>query len=175
MNDARREPPRPWYRERWPWLLMLPPAASVIVGLGMLYLAIVEPNPLVVADYSNIEEINDEQFARDREAAAIGVTADLTFAPAPNGRVSIGVALGGPKDFVPPRTLALYLQHVARADADRQLTLERRGQHYAASTTLAAGRYDLELLPADASWRLAGPVPGVPGRAHLTAPGSRRN
>lgn len=175
MNDEPREPPRPWYRERWPWLLMLPPAASVIVGLGVLYLAIVEPNPLVVTDYSNIEEINDEQFARDREAAAIGVTADLTFAHAPNGRVSIDVALVGPKQFMLPRTLTLRLQHIARTDADRQLTLQRRDRRYAGSTTLAAGRYDLELLPADASWRLAGPVPGVPSHAHLTAPGSRED
>ena len=34
---------RAWYREPWPWLLMLPPLASVAGGLVMLYLALSEP------------------------------------------------------------------------------------------------------------------------------------
>jgi len=32
-------PARPWYRQLWPWLLMLPPAAAVIGGGFTLYLA----------------------------------------------------------------------------------------------------------------------------------------
>ena len=31
---------RPWYRHVWPWLLIVPPAAAVIGGCFVLYLAI---------------------------------------------------------------------------------------------------------------------------------------
>jgi hypothetical protein len=41
---------RPWYRQLWPWLLMLPPAAAVIGGGITLYLAISRPDVLIRKD-----------------------------------------------------------------------------------------------------------------------------
>jgi hypothetical protein len=38
---------RPWYRQLWPWLLILPPAGAVIGGMITLYLAISRPEVLV--------------------------------------------------------------------------------------------------------------------------------
>jgi hypothetical protein len=47
MSTPRAILPRPWYREPWPWLLMLPPALSVVGGLVMLYLALSAPPEIV--------------------------------------------------------------------------------------------------------------------------------
>jgi hypothetical protein len=41
---------RPWYRQPWPWLLMIPPAAAVIGGFITLYLAVTRPDALVRDD-----------------------------------------------------------------------------------------------------------------------------
>lgn len=41
---------RPWYRHVWPWLLIVPPAAAVIGGFFVLYLAITRPDTLVRKD-----------------------------------------------------------------------------------------------------------------------------
>lgn len=41
---------RPWYRHVWPWLLIVPPAAAVIGGCFVLYLAITRPDALVRKD-----------------------------------------------------------------------------------------------------------------------------
>ena len=38
---------RPWYRQLWPWLLIIPPLAAVIGGMLTLYLAITRPDDLV--------------------------------------------------------------------------------------------------------------------------------
>jgi uncharacterized protein len=42
---------RPWYRQLWPWLVMLPPAAAVVGGFTTLYLAISRPDREVCGDY----------------------------------------------------------------------------------------------------------------------------
>jgi uncharacterized protein len=42
--------PRPWYRQLWPWLLILPPAASVVGGALTYYLAVTRPDVLVSQD-----------------------------------------------------------------------------------------------------------------------------
>jgi len=41
---------RPWYRQLWPWLLIVPPAAAVIGGALTLYLAVSRPDVLVRQD-----------------------------------------------------------------------------------------------------------------------------
>lgn len=47
--------PRPWYRQFWPWLLMVPPAAAVFGGFVTLYLALATPDPLVRDDCARPE------------------------------------------------------------------------------------------------------------------------
>jgi hypothetical protein len=47
MSDANA---RPWYRQLWPWLLIVPPAAAVIGGSITLYLAVTRPDTLVRKD-----------------------------------------------------------------------------------------------------------------------------
>jgi hypothetical protein len=47
MNDTTA---RPWYRQMWPWLLIVPPAAAVIGGSLTLYLAVTRPDTLVRKD-----------------------------------------------------------------------------------------------------------------------------
>jgi hypothetical protein len=47
--------PVPWYRQLWPWLLMLPPAAAVFGGFLTLYLALATPDPLVRDDCARPE------------------------------------------------------------------------------------------------------------------------
>lgn len=40
----------PWYRYPWPWVAIAIPAIAVVGGLFSLYLAISNPDPLVVDD-----------------------------------------------------------------------------------------------------------------------------
>jgi hypothetical protein len=51
MSEGETSPAQPWYRQRWPWLLIAPPLASVVAGGAMLYLAIVSDDGLVATDY----------------------------------------------------------------------------------------------------------------------------
>lgn len=41
---------RPWYRQLWPWLLIIPPAGAVVGGMITLYLAVTRPDVLVRKD-----------------------------------------------------------------------------------------------------------------------------
>jgi uncharacterized protein len=41
----------PWYRQLWPWLIIAPPLASVIGGVGLLIIAIAGSDPVVTQDH----------------------------------------------------------------------------------------------------------------------------
>lgn len=156
--------PRPWYREIWPWLLMLPPALSVAGGAAMVYLATHTSSALVVDDYARIEALTSERFERDREAARLGIGAELTFARAPS---RIELSLAAPAPFTLPRTLELALQHATNPAADRKIELVRAGDRYTAAADLAPGHYRIELVPEDGAWRLGGELPGSDVRISL--------
>jgi hypothetical protein len=161
---------KPWYRELWPWLLMLPPGASVVAGLGLAYLAVHEPSALVVDDYANIEEIAREESVADARASELKLEATLALSTDRAGNTRVTVEFANAPAGAPPGTLLLRLQHASNPAADRALVLQYDGRVYQGRTTLgAAGRYDFELWPTDRAWRLAGAVGGAPTVVHVAA------
>lgn len=164
---GERERRRPWYREFWPWALMLPPALSVAGGATMVYLATSTPHALVVDDYARIEEITSERFERDRQAARLGLAAVLDIASAAG---HIEARLSAPASFAPPAALLLRLRHATNPAGDREIRLVRFGDVYTAETELRNERYRLELVPEDSSWRLASRTVWLEGRIELRPP-----
>jgi hypothetical protein len=159
---------KPWYRDRWPWLLMLPPGASVVAGFALLYFAVHEPPALVVDDYARIEEISREQSLADERAADRGLEATLRLRADERGATKVAIEVVGDVG-TPPPTLELKLRHAGNAAADRALVLDYDGREYVGRTDLAPGRYDFELAPNDRAWRLAGAVGRAPTTVHVAA------
>jgi hypothetical protein len=161
--DARR----PWYREIWPWLLMLPPLFAVAGGVTMIWLATHTPAPLVVADYARIEELTAARYAQDETAVELGLEASLAL----NLELDrIELRLRAPAEFVRPAALLLRLRHATRRAADRELRLVRYGEDYAAPLGgIVPGRYAAEILPEDFSWRLGAAAARLQGEIPLTA------
>src|SRR5690606_5645892 len=110
-------PVRPWFREPWPWLLMLPPASAVLGGLVTLYIAGGVP-AMVVEDYGRIEEISAQRRTLDERAAMLGAAARVRIGPP--GEADVAVVL----EFAPaeaPDRLRLALRHASTASRDQVL------------------------------------------------------
>lgn len=131
---------------------MLPPVLAVAGGIAMLWLATRTPSALVVDDYAQIEALTSERFARDREALRLGLSAVLDF-DRDDGRVEL--ALLAPAAFEQPESVILTIRHATDPSADRELNLAREGDRFTARAEFASGRYHVEVLPDDRSWRLA--------------------
>ena len=60
---------RPWYKEPWPWVAIAIPGAAVIMGIITFYLAVSNPDYLVVDDeqYREIESELHAQQAPDTD------------------------------------------------------------------------------------------------------------
>ena len=131
MHDSREV--RPWYRQLWPWLVMLPPAATVIGGFLTLGLALHHPE-YDVRDGHYRDGLgvyrSSQTSAPDDVAASLLMLAD--------GRVE--VTISGP---AATEQLSLWLIHPTSADQDREVDLVPRGD----------GRFEgIAELPASAYW-----------------------
>ncbi|MBV8209601.1 MAG: FixH family protein [Burkholderiaceae bacterium] len=51
QGDGTNSQPLPWYRHRWPWILMAGPFAAVVGSLLSAWLAIANADPVIDEDY----------------------------------------------------------------------------------------------------------------------------
>lgn len=82
----------PWYTHRWPWLLMIGPA-SVLLGGGIAaWLALGNPDAMVVDDYYKQGKAINQDLRRDRVASSMQLALHLRYE---GGRLSGRIESGG--------------------------------------------------------------------------------
>ena len=69
----------PWYKYKLVWMIIAIPAASVIAGINMIYLAVNTDDGLVVDDYYKEGMAINQSLQRDKTAAELGLTARLVI------------------------------------------------------------------------------------------------
>lgn len=142
----------PWYRQAWPWLLMLMPTIAIVGGLYTAFLAYTTNNSLVVDDYYKEGKAINLDIARDRKAVEMGLQAVLTV----EGE-GLALRLTG-KDGVPmPAAVSLKILHATQSERDiaGQLIRGPDGVYRLPGVTLpAGGHWRLQLDDTSRVWRL---------------------
>lgn len=151
MNQ-KFEPVLPWYRHRWPWLLMLGPLVVIVAGVITAWLAFRSSDGLVADDYYKQGLAINQVTSRDRRAAALGLSAEMAFEPV---RKMLRVSLRGGQGEA-PKSLVLKLAHPTRGGLDQSLRLQRdeSGGYSAAPNGDLAGRWHVALEDEAGEWRL---------------------
>lgn len=142
----------PWYRHRWPWLLMLGPAIVVVAGFFTLWLAVTSDDGLVADDYYKRGLGINRTLARTERAAALRLSARVDV----DATGSVHVVLVSP-DRDPatmPASIRLLITHPTRAGFDRRTNVLRGpdGSYSGHVEPGGAGRW-LVIVETD-DWRL---------------------
>ncbi len=143
-------PAKPWYRDRWPWLLMAGPAIVVVAGIATAWLAWSTDDGVVADDYYKRGLIINRQLERSRHGETLGLGAVLEITP----EGAVRLRLSGLADAAAPANLRAMLANATRAGGDRLVTLERGadGIYAGRMAPLPAGRWRVS-VETDA-WRL---------------------
>lgn len=156
----------PWYRQGWPWFLILLPATVVVACFVTLYLAIIHQDPLVQDDYYKEGLAINRELARDEYAREHGVAGELNFDPG-----TLVVELHLANVLPPPPVLRLEILHPTDQTRDQVLTLHHGIDNVFVGKAASSldGRFYLLLEPPPgeaSSWRLRGTlVAGINGTA----------
>ena len=115
----------PWYRQRWPWLLITPPAVAVIGCIATITLAIRSNDGVVAEDYYKQGMAINQQLARKDRAVALGVQANVQARGVAAGDALV-VRLTAAQPLPPEASLTVRMVHPGRSGADRSAVLARR-------------------------------------------------
>jgi len=143
----------PWYRERWPWLLMAGPAAVLVAGAWTGWLAFSQQDALVVGDYYKRGKAINQDLRRDRAAAALHAQVVLRY-DAARGVLQGRLAMQAP----PQGTLLLHLAHATQPSKDLRLLLrpDATGRFAAPLPLLERSRWVVLVEDERRTWRLEG-------------------
>ncbi|MDP1605244.1 MAG: FixH family protein [Rhodocyclaceae bacterium] len=146
---------KPWYREPWPWLLMILPATSVVVGLAFAWTAVVTSDGLVTEDYYKQGQMVGETLVQSRRATELGIAAGLLLT---NDNIRIRLT-ARQADMPMPGALLVTVSHPTRAGQDQRITLKPVGDAYVGSMQAPLSGHRLVLIEDEAkTWRLVGSV-----------------
>lgn len=144
----------PWYRQRWPWILISLPATSVVAGMTLLYFAITTADGLVVDDYYRQGRAIDQTMARSVHAAELGLVADLKFRSD-----WLSVTLSADQAATLPSQLIVTIAHPTRGGRDQSFVVNgSNGVFAAALSPLTTGRWLVQLEDGARTWRLRAAV-----------------
>lgn len=153
MNEAQTQHP-PWYKQRWPWVLITLPLISVCVSSTLAYFAVTTWDGLVVDDYYRQGRAIDRTIARSVLAADLGLSADTSFR---SDKISVRLTADDTSSF--PATLIMTIAHPTRSGQDQILRLYGDGGLYSSSVTaLTIGRWNIQIEDEHRTWRLNGAV-----------------
>lgn len=156
MKPMIERPVLPWYREPWPWILMLGPFVVIVAGVLTTYLAVVSSDGLVEDDYYKQGLAVNQRTARNQNASAMDIRAQV-FSGGEQATL-LRVHLQAASAFEFPDTLLLRISHPTRSGSDQSLILRGEGNGYYAGklSSPLAGRWHLALEDEQRTWRLVG-------------------
>ncbi len=113
----------PWYRQRWPWLLMAGPGLVVVASLYSGWLAVTSDDGVVADDYYKRGLTINRKLERVDRAAALKLSAAVDIAV--DGEVRVALDSPMPDPDARPAVVRLSITHPTRAGNDRKSELVR--------------------------------------------------
>lgn len=160
MNDLSQ---LPWYKQFWPWFLIVLPASGVLASLYTVSLAVRTTDSMVTIAEDGMDVVAARHAAAERTASELGLVATLAV-DAESG--AIHAVLRSEENVPRPQSLDLLLSHPTNASRDRSVTLSAALSDVDGSPSWSGhfvstpdGRWYVVLRPAGETaneWRLSG-------------------
>jgi uncharacterized protein len=143
---------QPWYKHRWPWLLMLGPFVVVVAGIITGWLAYTNQDALVVDDYYKQGKTINQDLRRERVAASMKLEATLRYEP--DGGKLVGTIASHSQPL--PAKLFITLVHSTQPGKDLTLNAQsdQEGRFTVGLPMLDMARWQIVIEGEQRDWRL---------------------
>ncbi len=140
----------PWYKQFWPWFIILIPASAVIACITLLIYMSDKGPSMVVDDYYKKGKAVNLELSKFEKAKDLYLHADLFIN---DGVVTVEFTKGDHRN-APALKLSFYHTTLKEKDFDLVLSPNAKGQFSGVTEKLLDERYTVFIEPIDSSWKL---------------------
>ncbi|MDA7746652.1 FixH family protein [Psychromonas sp.] len=137
-----------WFKQFWPWFLILLPMAAVVAGISTVVIAVDNKPDLVVDDYYNTGKAINADLSLLKKAQELGITAIVV--PQKDGLM---ISMDGLETFS-SINLSLFHSTQSKRDIVVMLTADANGNYFYENEDTLTGKWTLRVEPFDKKWRL---------------------
>ena len=146
-----QEEKKPWFRERFVWLVISLPASAIVAGIITIWIAISTSDGLVADDYYKQGLAINQTLARDEQARRLGLAAEVSFSL---GQVTVSLSAS---EGSLPESVNLSLIHPTRGGEDQVISLEKGAEAYVGKfADMSAARWTIQIEDPARKWRMSG-------------------
>ena len=149
-TDPSSDNNTPWYKQFWPWFLIIVPLSSMVFSLNYAKLAVTTQNDMVVDEYYKEGRGINTRIDKFERALQLGVDTRIRIE---DNSVSVEFIDGAPTQGT---ALKLNFYHVTIAANDFTLLLARdaNGFYRGSHDESIEGKWRVSLLPQDDEWKI---------------------
>ncbi len=142
--------PNVWYKQFWPWFLIVVPLTSMVLSFSMMYLAFNGKDSLVIDDYYKEGRGINLKIHKLQQAKVLNI---LTKTQVSSDYVEVNFINGAPDNG---EALTLDFFHSTQKFKDFSVTLLRdaNGMYRAPLKGEVSGKWQLSLHPFDENWKI---------------------
>jgi hypothetical protein len=143
---------KPWYRHRWPWLIMLGPFLVVLAASYSGWIAFTRQDAMVVDDYYKQGQAINQDLRRDAAAANLGLGFSARYDAAAGQLIGKLSSFGQPI----PGKIRIHLIHPTQPEKDMQIEAQAdlQGVFKVALPALDRARWQVLVENDQRDWRL---------------------
>jgi len=140
---------KPWYKQIWPWVLIVLPLCAVVASVTTLFIAIDNKPDMVVEDYYKKGKAINVDLSRLHNAYRLALKFKLDVK---DDKITIVQTFGE------PQTAALRIKFIHRTqkikDFEQLLTANANGEYILNLEQPVTGKWTIQLESFDAKWRI---------------------
>jgi len=140
----------PWYRQFWPWFLIILPLCSVAGGITTLIIASSQQVSLVAEDYYRQGKAINADLSKLKAAVSRDIRYRLTI----QARQGLLSPYSGDIQSGMPLQITFFHRTLAGRDFSRQLSADAAGNYHFSLDTPLQGHWNVRIEPLSGSWRV---------------------
>ena len=140
----------PWYKQFWPWFLIVVPIITMAVGITVITLAVTGEDSLVIDDYYKQGKAINNKLEKIKVAKALNLLTEITFL---KDKVELRFLSHDPNNGA---ALTLDFYHSTQSERDFVINLTQRadGTYQAPVEKSLSGKWRVSLHPFHNKWKI---------------------
>ncbi|MGB0895627.1 MAG: FixH family protein [Parashewanella sp.] len=150
--------PQPWYKQFWPWFLIILPLTVVCASVATLMIAMNNADPLVADDYYKKGKGINQDLSKIQKARALGMQFSIIVKP-----TEVLLQQHGGKQYKAALAVEFYHPTIKQNDFKQLVSADGNHIYHVELKQPLQGDWEIRLESFDKSWRLQKRLPLMTG------------